>query len=123
MIKKGQHYSVDTEIKKGQHLSPPTEFKNGSIPWNYREDGKVGMQALHSWVKRRLGKPQKCEHCGSTTAKKYEWANKSHEYKRDLSDWIRLCTSCHRKYDLTPEKKLKAIQNFPWYKQRGGSYV
>lgn len=27
-------------------------------------------------------------------------ANKSGEYLRDLSDWLSLCVSCHRKYDF-----------------------
>lgn len=65
----------------------------------------VGRTALHDWVKSRLGRPNKCEHCGTTKAKKYEWANKSHKYKRDLSDWIRLCTRCHHIYDNVAVKR------------------
>lgn len=57
----------------------------------------VGYSALHAWVRRKLGTPNLCGRCNTTTAKRYEWANISGEYKRDLSDWIRLCTSCHRK--------------------------
>lgn len=59
----------------------------------------VGRTALHDWVKSRLGSPSKCEHCSSTTAKRFEWANKSHKYKRELTDWLRLCTKCHYDYD------------------------
>lgn len=59
----------------------------------------VGYYALHSWIKRRLGNVKNCAHCGTTEAKKFEWANISKKYKRNLSDWIRLCTSCHRRYD------------------------
>lgn len=76
----------------------------------WKGDG-VGDTALHDWVKSRLGKPSKCEHCGTTEAKKYEWANRSHEYKRDLSDWIRLCTRCHRKYDGHQEKMWETRRN------------
>ena len=60
---------------------------------------KVSYQALHSWIRRNKGTPRKCEHCGTTEAKKYEWANIGHTYKRNLNDWIRLCTACHRKMD------------------------
>lgn len=68
---------------------------------NYGWKGdKVGYTGLHQWVRRNLGKPLKCEHCGTTEAKKFEWANKSGEYKRTLEDWLRLCTKCHRRYDL-----------------------
>lgn len=62
---------------------------------------KVGYLALHSWVQRELGKPDTCEHCGKSGLKGRQigWANKDHLYKRNLKDWIRLCTSCHRRYD------------------------
>lgn len=29
----------------------------------------------------------------------HHWANKSHKYKRELTDWISLCVKCHKKYD------------------------
>ena len=59
----------------------------------------VGYSALHKWVARHLGKPSKCEACGDTSERKYEWANLSRQYKRDLKDWKRMCTPCHRAYD------------------------
>lgn len=59
----------------------------------------VGYSGLHEWVKQKLGKPSRCDHCKSTTEKCYDWANKSHHYKRELSDWLRLCRKCHKKYD------------------------
>lgn len=65
---------------------------------NWKGDS-VGITALHNWVERRLGKPRKCEHCSTTESRFFDWANKSQEYKRELSDWIRLCRKCHNKYD------------------------
>ncbi len=59
---------------------------------------EVGYQELHRWVRKNKTKPEKCEHCGE--AKKLEWANKSHEYFRDLDDWLALCKKCHRQYDM-----------------------
>ena len=59
----------------------------------------AGYNALHSWIRKKLGKPKVCHNCKTEVAKKYEWANISKEYKRELSDWVRLCTSCHRFYD------------------------
>lgn len=59
----------------------------------------VGYGALHTWVKTALGRPSKCEHCGTTKAQRFEWANKSGKYLRDLTDWIRLCKKCHHAYD------------------------
>ncbi len=76
----------------------------------------VGKTALHNWVERNLGKPNKCEHCKSTDRKKYEWANKSQEYKRELTDWIRLCSKCHSKYDrkVRLPKWIKAAKEKGW---------
>ena len=68
----------------------------GRRPINWKGDA-VGYYALHAWVSRHKGTPKKCEQCGTTKAKRYEWANISREYKRDLNDYRRLCTSCHRK--------------------------
>lgn len=96
---------------KGKHFSPKTEFHKGNIPFNLGKPHMtnekhpnwkgdiVGTSALHAWVARKLGKPQKCELCGTTEKRYYDWANKSHRYERNLSDWMRLCRPCHRKYD------------------------
>lgn len=58
----------------------------------------ISYKALHSWLKRHKGKAEKCINCGSI--ENVEWANKSHEYKRDLMDFIELCKKCHTKYDM-----------------------
>lgn len=80
---------------KPGHNRVPT-FPQGYRPPNFKEDG-FHYSSLHHWVKRHKGKPVKCEHCGSVT--NLHWANKSHEYKRDLEDWLQLCCRCHSKYD------------------------
>ncbi|GAA0531301.1 hypothetical protein GCM10009097_55910 [Pigmentiphaga daeguensis] len=60
---------------------------------------RVTYKAAHNRVYATRGRPQKCEHCGSqSTDRKYEWANVSGKY-HDPSDYIRLCRSCHCKYD------------------------
>lgn len=61
---------------------------------------KAGYGSIHTWVRKRLGTPAKCENCGRTDQKKYEWANlDDHSCKRNLKDWIRLCAKCHRRFD------------------------
>lgn len=62
---------------------------------------EVGYRGIHKWVNRWKGDSNICEHCGTTTAKKYEWSNIDHKYRRVLEDYIRLCTRCHRKYDYS----------------------
>ena len=102
---KGMHVSPDTEIKDGEHRSQQTEFKAGHIPKNFLPDPKYGP--LHQWVSYHLGKPMTCEFCKQDfTTHKIHWANKSHEYKREKSDWIRLCVRCHKQYDMEHRKNL-----------------
>lgn len=78
--RRGKRVSIDTEFK----------YKNGS-GWSV---------VLHNWVKKNLGRPQMCQMCGSKDENRtYQWANKSGEYKKELTDWLRLCRRCHHKYD------------------------
>lgn len=72
--------------------------RTGKDSYSWKGD-RVGYSALHTWVKNKLGKPYLCVICKTTNANRFEWANISHTYKRDVSDWIRLCKSCHLKYD------------------------
>lgn len=61
---------------------------------------------LHIWVHAHKT-PIRCEHCGEISIKlqnpkkrnNIQWANKSHEYKESLNDWLALCFKCHKKYD------------------------
>lgn len=73
-------------------------FKNGPSHPNWVGD-KVSYSSLHAWVRQHKGTPQKCEHCGTTKLRKYEWASIDHKYLRDLDNWVRLCTKCHRQMD------------------------
>jgi hypothetical protein len=63
------------------------------------KDDAVGYAALHYWVRSEKGAPVRCEFCGVTTGR-LEWANASHEYRRDVTDWISLCKPCHSRYDM-----------------------
>lgn len=85
-------------------------FKPGHKPWNINtkrpemtgnrhpnwKSDKVGYNAIHSWIYRTLGKVDRCDNkCNNINIKRYEWANISGEYKRDVIDWKRLCSKCH----------------------------
>ena len=78
---------------------------SGERHWNWAGN-YVSYKALHLWVERIKGKPKRCEICGTTDPDvKYEWANISREYRRDLSDFFGLCKPCHAKYDKKPPSK------------------
>lgn len=95
----GKKFSKQTRLKmsiaKKKFLSDQTKHNS----W---KGDDVGYGALHTWVRNQLGRPEVCEHCDTSglNGRKIDWANKSHKYKRDVTDWLRLCKSCHKKYDL-----------------------
>lgn len=103
---------------------PKMSFKKGNIPWNKgktiiqtrnEKNGQwrgndVGYDALHDWIKLRLGLPKQCELCKTIKSQVYHWANKSGDYKRDTTDWIRLCVPCHKKYDLKRKYEKKVFR-------------
>lgn len=72
---------------------------------NWKGD-EVSYTGIHKWVVKWKGTPNCCEQCGTTTAKKFEWANVDHEYRRVLEDYIRMCTPCHRNYDKSRGIKI-----------------
>jgi len=100
-IKKGERRGINTEFKKGGN----TDIANAK--WKGNE---VGYCSLHTWVKRKNGKADICEKCGSKNH--VEWANKSHDYKREIEDWIKLCKKCHVKYDRDSNKWGYASKKF-----------
>ena len=76
----------------------------------WKGDG-VGYTALHDWVYRKLGRPMACEHCKDrfSNQRTLHWANKSGTYRRVADDWMRLCVSCHKKFDLIRKQKAKKL--------------
>lgn len=76
------------------------KFKGLKGERNYKWKGnKVGYNALHTWVYREKGNPPKCQICGESKKMRH-WANIDRKYQRKLEDFISLCVSCHKKYDL-----------------------
>lgn len=81
---------------------------------------KIQYGSLHDWVAAKLGRPKKCVCCGRSSEDTiYQWSNISGEYKRDLSDWERLCVKCHR---LKDRNKNRAGRLYTKHK-RGKGYT
>lgn len=106
-----EHKKKLSNLNRGKTLSEEHKQKicgenNGNWIGN-----NIGYDGLHKWVVRWLGNPDTCEHCKESgfLGRKIQWANKSHEYKRDISDWLRLCVRCHQKYDSDYRKSLARI--------------
>lgn len=77
---------------------------------------EVGYHGIHKWLRREFGKANMCESkkCEGW-CKQYDWAKiKGKKYERKRENFKKLCTSCHRKYDMTQEQKKLAIKNLIW---------
>lgn len=88
-----------SKVLKSKGIKPKVRFTAVGEEHPLWKGNDVSYSGLHYWVYRTLGRPKMCEHCGESH-KRLTWANKSHEYRRDKEDWLRLCYSCHKKYDL-----------------------
>lgn len=71
-----------------------------------RPDAEATYTAVHKRLRKERGTPSLCEHCGTTTARKFEWAYTGTDrgtgrfaFSTDLSQYIRLCTPCHYRFD------------------------
>lgn len=66
-----------------------------------------GYQAVHMWLKKHYGNPDRCENkdCdGKSTT--YHWALKHGcSCTHNRSNFRMLCASCHRLYDMTSKEK------------------
>jgi len=85
------------------------KFAQGIPSWNKGifgkrknwKQAKEWYHNLHNWIRNTKGKASKCEFCGKEgTGRGMHWANVDHKYSRVLEDYISLCQSCHRKYDI-----------------------
>ena len=90
--------------KTKQKISELRKWEWNGMYWKIPHNWKwqdVWYYALHSWVARKLWRPCECSHCWLTNLRWYKihWANLSHNYLRDLTDWKRLCAKCHWAYD------------------------
>lgn len=85
---------------------------------NWKGDG-AGYHAIHKWLVKKFGKASKCENLNCTYPKRtknrsilrlpkgFHWAllhGKKYVHKRE--NFIMLCNSCHRKYDMNIEVPL-----------------
>lgn len=73
---------------------------------------RAGYVAKHIWLKNKLGKASKCSNPNCIypkpvkyrkpilKPKRFEWASISRKNLRDITDYVSLCPSCHRKYDI-----------------------
>lgn len=86
------------------------KYKNlmGDQHFNWKGD-LAKHAAIHTWLINHYGKANCCQNkrCEGFS-KTYEWAlQKGKLYSHNISNYIKLCKSCHRKYDMTDEIRKK----------------
>ena len=87
--------------KKGWSNGGTFKKGHGLIGGGCWKGDNASYSAIHKWIRKYKGKPQKCEFCGKekTTPRSIHWANKDHKYSRNRDDWMMACLPCHAKYD------------------------
>jgi hypothetical protein len=56
---------------------------------------------IHQWLAKNYGKADHCDKCTKPT-RRFQWAlKKGCEYDYNVNNFIQLCTSCHKLYDMT----------------------
>ena len=60
---------------------------------------EAGYVAKHMWINKHYGKARSCSFNKNHKSTRYHWANISGKYKREVTDYIPLCPSCHKIFD------------------------
>ena len=106
--KNGQIKGESVRFISGHHTRNGNMAEENHPQW---QGDNISYYGVHRWVERRIGKPKKCEYCGlDDPNRRYEWANISGKYKRDLKDYKRLCVPCHKIFDENTPKGEKHYQ-------------
>lgn len=104
---------ITCKIKKAKN-----KFCSKQCYWESLEGIKGDKAPIHKWLNTNYGRPRICEDkkCdGKIENRWFDWAlKKGCKYKRNRNNFLRLCRSCHRRYDMTLELKKKAIKNLHW---------
>lgn len=94
----GQQHISRIMKKLGLTTRVPKNLNQTGSENAYWKGDKAGYAAMHYRIQKLRGKPMVCSRCGTTEAKRYEWASLTKNYA-DPFDYTRLCKSCHAIFD------------------------
>src|ERR1035437_7726614 len=83
-----------------------TRLEEKAFSWKGNGVGYVG---IHMWVKKNLGIANHRSFDTTHKSTRFNWANVSGSYLRDLGDWVQLCPKCHKQYDMIVHHPRKNI--------------
>lgn len=80
----------------------------GSVNGNWSGDD-VQYPGIHQWLRKHFGAPQECQNDNCIgRSNNFDWAKRRDcEYQRRRENFLRLCRSCHRKYDRDPNYQIR----------------
>lgn len=118
---------VEKEAKDAAErgIPPASRRRGGKAGRTWKRGGAVSYFQYHNRVRTKRGQPQHCERCQTTDpTKSYDWANLTGKFD-DVSDYIRLCRSCHRRHDREnpiDEATINALAFEKWWEE-GGRHI
>ena len=62
--------------------------------------------SVHNKIRYKYGSSPCCVFC-DTPSVRYEWANVTGDYTDSLEDYLPMCATCHRLFDVTDETRVK----------------
>lgn len=72
----------------------------------------IGYGRKHEWLTQTYGQPTPCDYCGVEGKQNRHWSVewaliKGKQYERKRENFMKLCISCHRRYDFTEMTRKK----------------
>lgn len=74
-----------------------SEQKKSVVDKNYNK--------VHQYIRRNWQPADFCTQCGNTEPRRYEWANVTGVYSKNLEDYLPMCVPCHRSFDYSDYQK------------------
>ena len=82
-----------------KHDKPHTEITKDLIS-KKKSKNLLSYHGIHNWLRREYGPANECLNKLCTRkSSKYNWANVSGTYDKDVNSYTKLCASCHISYD------------------------
>ena len=95
---KSRKQILETKKEYRERNKETLNKKSREFRENFKEKFGFSHSGIHSYIKKRFPKPNKCNICCKEGI--LELSNISGEYKKDLFDWQWVHKKCHMGYDL-----------------------
>ena len=91
-------------LKSGAFMEHQVKIVRHNEKHHAWKGDNAGYASVHSWIVRNAGKAKSCSFNSLHESTRFQWANISGTYRRDVDDYAQLCPSCHKTYDNIVKK-------------------